>query len=117
MELLRNEAWRDGDSKEYLLNAILDTLGRACECCTGLSDNDALLTGALTPRKCSSKNSSFDVLSALEIRAWFARTAWNLGRLGGKTSAYFRHHLFKFSYLLFVTVFNHNWAILIQSLM
>lgn len=40
----------------------------------------------------------------VEIRTWFARTAWNLGRIGNKESAYFRHHLFKLSSQFFALV-------------
>ncbi|KAK4010772.1 hypothetical protein OUZ56_019904 [Daphnia magna] len=64
------------DNKENVLTNILSTITTAYSTTLEARTDDHFL---------------------VEIRTWFARTAWNLGRIGNKESAYFRHHLFKLS--------------------
>ncbi|KAI9558982.1 hypothetical protein GHT06_015771 [Daphnia sinensis] len=64
------------DNKESVLTNILSTIATAYSTTLEARTDDHFL---------------------VEIRTWFARTSWNLGRIGNKESAYFRHHLFKLS--------------------
>ncbi|EFX70324.1 hypothetical protein DAPPUDRAFT_328210 [Daphnia pulex] len=73
MEMLNKEV---EEKKEIMLTNILSTIAAAY----------------ITTREAQSSDPFL-----VEIRIWFARTSWNLGRIGNKQSAYFRHHLFKLS--------------------
>lgn len=102
MEILRNESPCDRERKEYILQNILRTIETAFLATREARQNENLLIGML---KFSFLSNTANLRKKNEdVRVWFARTAWNFGRLGNKQSAYFRHHLFKLSSQFFALV-------------